>query len=270
MKTRSCFLMFALVATLLCGSSAQAAFVTSLGVDSKLLEPAEWSVGDAGSTHQMWDAKTASSGNLPDQEYDTAGATLTDPTHSVKSPGFGPTSTSNFYAFSGDFGATADIYNHGGSTAGVGTHVIVQVGASLNPDEESFPGHGTGVYLDSMKLLDLSNSPLTGGANGDALQIAEVSYDDAVSSSFGEVSYQELIFEFWLPGYTDDFRVDWDQKVHATIDTLRVDSMIAAEASGGGSPFSLTSAVPEPSSLAIASLAGFALVLGGRRLRPIS
>lgn len=217
------------------------AFTSSLGVETSLLEPAGWNVGDAGSTHQVWDAVAAATLNEPDHAYDTAGVTLTVPTLSVKPPGF-RSGTSNFYSFAGDFGATADIYNHGGPATGRGTHVIVQVGASLNPDEESFPGHGTGVYLDTMKLLDLSNNPLAGGGNSDARQIAEVRYDEEVFSSFGYVEYQELIFEFWLPGYTGDFRVDWEQKVHATIDTLRIDSMVVAEAVGGGTPFPLTSA----------------------------
>ena len=88
-----------------------------------------------------------------------------------------------------------------------------------------------------------------------------------MSSSFGEVDYQELIVEFWLPEYTGDFRVAFDQKVHTSLDSLRVDSMIVAAAQGGGSPFANT-AVPEPSSLVLASLAGLGLVgFGWRRRR---
>jgi hypothetical protein len=252
---------------LVVGSAAPSqavSFTSSLGIDSGFVDPGGWSVGDAGSTHQIWNAKTASLGNLPDQGYNVAGATLTAPTHSVKSPGFGPTSTGNFYSFSGDFGATADIYNHGGSSS-LGTHVIVQIGASLNPDEESFPGHGTGVFLDSLKIVDLSDAALAGGDNPSSLQISEISYEEGVSSTFGPVDYQELIYEFFLPNYTGDFRVDWDQKVHATIDTLRVDSMIAPQA------FSLTgvSAVttPEPSSMLLCVLGGLTVAAMSRRRR---
>ena len=225
------------------GGQAQA-FMSDLGIETSLLEPAGWNVGDAGSTHQVWDNKAAAMLNVPDRTYNTAGATLTAPTHSVKYPGF-RSSTGNYYSFGGgefggDFGATADIYNHGGPATGMGTHVIVQVGATLNPEAVSFPGHGTGVYLNSMKLTDLSGSALAGGANGDKLSVAEISYYEEVLTSFGNVEYQELIFEFWLPGYTGNFRVDWDAKVHSTLDTLRVDSMMAAEAAGGGSPFPLS------------------------------
>ena len=140
---------FTLLAAL---TAARPALATSMGVTSNLVEPGGWSVGDANSTHQSWDVKTANTGNLPDVSYNVAGASLTDPTHSVASPGF-ITGTSNYYAFSGDYGATADIYNHGGSSTGMGTHVIVQIGSSVNPDEESFPGHGTSAFLDSIHAL---------------------------------------------------------------------------------------------------------------------
>lgn len=245
--------IFSIATTIVCvaGLTGPAlAYTTSMGVESGFTEPEYWSVGDAGSTYQEWDVKSANTGNTPDQGYDTAGATLTDPTHSVTSPGF-VTGTSNFYSFSGDFGATADIYNQGGAG---GTHVIIQIGASLNPDEESFPGHKTGVFLDSLELTQLDGSTaIAGGANEDALQIAEVSYRDAVSSSFGEVSYQELIYEFYLPGYTGDFQVSWDQIVHATIDTLRVDTMVTNEAYG-------VTSVPEPATIALLALGGVAML----------
>lgn len=216
------------------------AFVSSLGVPNSFLEPVGWDVGDTGSTHQVWDVLTASTGNLPDHAYDTAGVVLSNPTLAAKPPGYGPTGNSNFYSFVGDFGAIANIYNHGIESSGLGTHVIVQIGSNLNPDQISFPGHGTGVYLDTLRIIDSSNGEITGGTNGDALQVSEVVYYESVFTSFGDVEYQEVIFEFWLPGYTGNFRIDWDQKVHASIDTVRVDTMIAVEASGGGSPFSLT------------------------------
>lgn len=79
-------LMFS-VALLIAGaaaSTARAGFATTLGIPSNLLEPGGWSVGDALSTHQIWDAKTSASGNLPDQGYDVAGASLSSPTHSAR------------------------------------------------------------------------------------------------------------------------------------------------------------------------------------------
>lgn len=216
------------------------AFTSNLGVQSSFLEPAGWNVGDAGSTHQVWDVLSDSTSNEPDRTYNTAGQTLTKPTLGAKPPGYS-SGTLNFYSFTGDHGATAQIYNHGGPTAGMGTHVIVQVGGSMYPGEDSIPNNSIGVYLNSMKLLDLSNAVLSGGTNLEKLQVSELSYYEETLTSFGYVEYQELIFEFWLPGYTGNFRVDWDQSIHALIDTVRVDTMIASQAIGGGTPFPLTS-----------------------------
>lgn len=269
-----CFLASLVMAGLV-GTTASAGYVTTLGVENQFLNPAGWNGGDPNSTYQEWDYLATASGNSPDHGYVTNPTGLDTPTFSVKSPGF-VSGSHNFYSFSADYGATADIYNHGGSSgtgsfgSESGTHVIVQVGTSVNSDEESFPGHGTGVYLDSLKLVNLLGGAITGGDNGSALQIAEVSYQLDVPASFGAVDYQELIYEFWLPGYTGDFRVDWDQKVHAMIDTLRVDSMIAAAAVGGGSPFSLT-IVPEPGTVGLlvtgAMSAVGAVLLRRRRAR---
>lgn len=259
-------------------SIASAGYTTSLGVENLFNEPTGWSVGDANSTYQEWNAKSASTGNLADQGYTTNPGSLTDPTHAAKSPGF-VTGSTNFYSFTGHYGATADIYNHGGSSGGggfgssFGTHVIVQIGTSQNPDELSWAsygdgthdelvtGHGVGAFWDTLKLVDFTDTVIVGGANAEALAIGEVSYREGVASTFGPVDYQELFFEFWLPNYTGDFRVDWDQVVHGTIDTLRVDSMIAEELIGGGSPF--IAAVPEPGSAALLLLG--LLSTGGAR-----
>ncbi len=218
-------------------SSNSFAFTTSLFVQNGFLEPSGWAVGDPHTTHQVWDSKTEFSGedNLPDMGYNSAGETLIAPTHSVRDPGF-RSGTNNFYSFEGDYSAYADITNHGGAASGLGTHVVVQIGASLNG--------GVGVYLSSIGITESSGNAITGGGNSDALQIAEVSFQVDVFTSFGPADYVEIIFEFWLPGYTDDFRVDWDQRVHATIDTLRVDSIIASELPGGGSPFAFTTSTP--------------------------
>jgi hypothetical protein len=159
---------------------------------------------------------------------------LTEPTHSVKAFGF-LSGSENFYSFMGHFGASTDVYNHGGIG---GTHVIIQIGATVNHDssawssygdgghDELVEGHGIGVFWDSLKIVDLNGNPINGGNNADALRISEVSYRSGVNTSYGPVDYQELIFEFILQAYTNDFRVDWDECIHSTIDTVRVDTMI--------------------------------------------
>lgn len=226
---------------------ATAGYVTSLGVTNTFVEPGGWAVDATHSTYQEWDTMTANTGNLPDHGNTNNPILLTNATHSVKPPGF-LTGSKNFYAWTGHYGATADIYNHGGNG---GTHVIVQTGSSLNYDtslaasygdgshtNELVAGHGWGNFWDTLKIVDLNGNPIPGGDNASALQIAEVSYRENVPSSFGPVDYQELIYEFWLPGYTGDFRVDWDQIQHATMDTLRVDTLIAAQ------PFPITPVSP--------------------------
>ena len=248
------------------GSVASAGYITSLGVENQFYEPAGWPVGVADSTYQQWDSKAATTGNLPDRGYQVDPAGLTAPTHDVKPPGF-RTGSSNFYSFSGDYVATADVYNHGGASGSggygptYGTHVIVQTGSAVNHDPatwasdttELVAGHGVGNYWESLELVDaVTGASIPSGDNASTLQIAELSYQEEVGTSFGPVDYQELIYEFWLPGYTGDFRVDWDQAVHGAIDTLRVDSMIALEAPGGGTPFGLTR-VPEPATIGLLS-----------------
>ncbi len=226
-----------------------AGYTTSFGVENGFVEPIAWSVGDAGGTRNEWDTLLFATGNTPDVASDANPAGLDPATFSVKPPGF-RSGTSNFYAFGGDFGATADVFNHGGSSGGsgfgpdAGTHVIVQMGTSVNNDlslgfPELVEGHGVGNVWDSLVLTTLDDASIIGGDNASALQIVELNYLEDTASTFGAVNYQELVYEFWLPGYTGDFRVDFDQAVHATIDTLRVDTQITDAAPGGGTPFAL-------------------------------
>lgn len=228
-----------LAALLQLSAGSVQAFTSSLGVATGLFEPVGWSVGDASSTHQIWNSKSTATGNLPDQAYNTGGTTLAAPTLSVIAPGF-RSGTSNFYSLSGDYSARAGISNHGPVVApeGVvlGTHVIVQVGTSLN--------EGVGVFTDSLEIVDPSEVLLSGGSNGEALQISEVNFYEDVFTSFGLADYKEFIFEFWLPDYTEDFQIVWDSTVHSSFDTLRVDTIVAEEHPVGGSPFSLTTNTP--------------------------
>jgi hypothetical protein len=231
-------LIFALIIVLSFAKTVNAGYVTSFGVDNHFVEPSGWTVNDPGSTYQEWDVKSASAGNLPDHGYVVNPTGLTDPTHSVKTPGF-KTGTNNFYTFSSHFGGIANISNHGGTG---GTHVFVQIGTSVNGNKSTYEsygdgshgplveGHGVGVFWDTLKIIDSNGTLIPGGNHLSALQIAEIYYDNETNSSWSTVAYQELIFEFWLPNYTGDFQVNWDQCVHASIDTLRVDTMISDQA----------------------------------------
>lgn len=251
-----------LVSTLLAGlfTPTVTLAATSLGADYTPLDPVGWSVGDADSTSQTWDTKDvgANPDTTPDS-YNVGGATLTAPAHGVDSPGF-MASSGNWYAYAGDYDAYATVYTQGGSSGSgsfdstYGTHVIVQIGSSINE---------ASVVADSLNITDLSGNVLTGGSMAEALASAQVYYNASVPSSFGAVEYQALAFEFWLPEYTDDFEVTWTQMVHTSLDIVRVDSKIALAAEGE-SPFETS--VPEPASLALLA-AGLCFAASPRRRR---
>jgi len=281
-----------IVLVALCVTARASNYTTSLGVPNTFVNPAGWAVGSAESTYQEWNVRVppGSAGGLPidappDDPAGLGTVTSGSPTHSAKPPYFGPstgftggallTSTGNYYAFSPPatdptavFGATADIFNAPGSFGPTfGTHVIIQTGSSLND--------GVGNFTETMKIVDLADAPIAGGDNAEALQISQGTKYTDVPSAFGEVDYAEYIYEVFLPGYTGDFRVDWDQAYNASIDTLRVDSKIAE------APFALTEVtqttiafVPEPSTTSLAVLGSLLAVrvrrrrTRGRRLGP--
>lgn len=216
-------------------------------------EPGSWTVGAAGSTHQAWDDFFLTSGNLPDAGYNTNPAIATDPV--ANATGAMVTGTKNFYQFSGNYSADADIYNHG--TVGTdGTHIIVQTSATANGGTTVIPG--------SLEVVDLGGSALTGGDNASALVNGDLLAAGVVSSSFGDVDMRVSIWEFFLPNYTGDFHVQWDESVHSSFDQLRVDSLITASALPATS-FTFQ-AIPEPGSVVLALL-GLIGVAGTRRSR---
>ncbi len=228
-------------ATIAIVGSTNQAFATA----TSFLAPGSWSVGDANTTYQEWDTFDGTTPFAPDAGLNVNPAITTSPSVSVVPPGF-VAGSGNFYAFSGDYGFTADIYNHGGSSgsgglpAGSGTHVIVQTSSTLNGS--------TGVYSDTLELVDLLGNPITGGDNTSALR-HDVIFDGVISSPIGDVTQREEIWEFFLPGYVDDFRVQADVIAHSSFDQLRVDTAI------GQSAFA-TTVIPEPASLALLAAGG--------------
>jgi hypothetical protein len=191
------------------------------------VEPAGWAVGDLDSTFQEWvtgstaflTADTPPSGN-------SANPALSEPaTMGVNLPGF-VASSGGYYSFGGDYGVFADILNHGGSLgtggpypANAGTRVLVQVAATMNTDAN------VSVNLDSVQVVSPNGSAIAGGCNSCSLQVEELALGP-VETSFGIVPQQELLFEFWLPDYTDDFRVEMEVSVHSSFQHLRIDSRI--------------------------------------------
>jgi hypothetical protein len=217
--------------------------------DAQFFEPDHWSVGDPGTTHQVWDNFANLNATGPDNWTTNPGLT-TGPTLTVASPGFLP-GPGRAYAFAGNYSLTADIPNVGaGGLAGAGTHIIIQVASTVNPDLGS-------VLLDSLQILDADGNAITGGGNAQALRVENFG-TRSVASTFGPVDFQETIAEFFLPEFTDGFRVVWTQAVHTGFDTLRIDSIVAQEA------FPNT-VVPEPASLVLLSM-GAACLLRRRRI----
>lgn len=221
---------------------------------TSFLTPGSWGVGDGNTTYQEWDTFGGGAPYAPDAGLSVNPTVTTSPSVSVVSPGF-VAGSGNFYAFSGDYGFTADIYNHGGSSGvgglpvGSGTHVIVQTSATLNDSNE-------GVLTNTLEIVDLLGNAVAGGDNASALR-HDVIFEGVVNSSFGPVTQREEIWEFFLPGYVDDFRVRADVVAHSSFDQLRVDTAIAQTAFA-------TTIIPEPASLALLAVGG-ALALARRR-----
>jgi hypothetical protein len=193
--------------------------------------PNSWDIGDSDSTYQEWDVFVGTANNKPDLGHVSNPASLPDPNLHVYPPGF-VSSSANFYSFNGDYNISVDIYNHGGSSgagapAAYGTHVIVQTAATVNDDPNA--GGPASVLVDSVEITDFNDAPIGGGSSGEALRVNEI-WRGVVPSSWGDVSQQELIWEFFLPDYTGDFRVRMDNIVHSMFKQIRIDNRLATSA----------------------------------------
>ena len=181
--------------------------------------PTGWSIGDANSTYQEWDVFSGISGNVPDVGIHFP-ASFT-PTFSATSSALVTTSSHNFYWYDGDYQWKADIDNYGVGGFGEGTRVIVQTAATLY--------EGVGVYPDSLAIVrQLDWSSILGGDNADALR-ETVLFEGPIVLGGNPVTTQERLWEFYLPGYFDDFRVVGTSNEHSNLMQVQVDSMIVPE-----------------------------------------
>ena len=227
--------------------------VAAIGSDAEHFEiPQHWSISNALTTYQEWDVLTMRSGNTPDFGWSSNPAGLSQPTLSTASPAF-VSGSANFYSFSGNYSIESVIFGHGGAggggtPAGYGTHVIVQTAASVYSDG------GSSVFADSVRIVDVSGNAISGGANIEALRAEEL-WQGLRMSTMGEVTQQELLWEFWLPGFTGDFKILADVSMHSMFMQMRVDTIAAP------------TAVPEPASMGLLLLGGGVLLKLRRRRR---
>ncbi len=203
--------------------------------------PSAWSVGAPGSTYQEWDNFTARTDNVPDVGKFPGHF---NPVLSAAPPAL-RTGTNNLYAFSGNWNWWAKIPNYGGP--GPGPHVIVQVAASLYNNQGVLPG--------TLALVQPDGSPIVGGSSTEVLHTASLFEGQIYSPATDSWSTtRESLWEFYLPGYTGDFRLVGANSIHSSLLAVRVDSMI-------------TEPVPEPGAAALGGmlLVGIGLVRLVRR-----
>lgn len=204
--------------------------VEALAGATHFVEPTGWSVGDANSSHQEWIADWQDPFGNPDTSPNNSSAqpSINAPSSmGVVSPGY-TASSGGYYSQTGNYSVYANLLNHGGGSGNggpyspnYGTRVFVQTAATLNTDLS------TGVQFNSLKLTAPNGASLVGGDNASKLQGTELFVGD-VETPFGIIPQQELLFEFWLPGYTDDFKVDMGVTVHSSFQHLRVDFRVEA------------------------------------------
>jgi hypothetical protein len=230
--------MVALIVVLQLGSLA-------CGAAFNFQEPTDWTVGAPGSTFNNWEAAPDSTNYLPAKKFSVSNTT---PSLSTVSPAITGVSNLNvlpyglvggsggYYAFNelveGEgYGIFANIYNHGGSTgvgtpysSGYGTRVIFQTAATTNTSLNF------SIFQDSVEFLNLDNSPFPVTRSPQLIGVTEIFRQGGVETPFGLAEQQELLFEYYLPEYSGDFRVRFRAAMHSSFQEFRVDTLLVEEA----------------------------------------
>ena len=219
MKTSLLTVGLLLVASLTC-VPAMAIEATSFS------DPTAWNVGDTNSTYNEWDLFTVSSGNTPD-----VGTNYGSPTVDVTYPGY-PSGSFNFYSHASDYAAFAVVDTP--SVVGKGTRVKVQTASTVGM---------VGALMSGLSIFDDSDNLLSDTPYSE-LEL----FFGTVSSSYGPVTQKESAYSFWLPGYTGNIKLSWNNPIHSSFMGLRVDTLATSQD---------PTAVPEPSTAGLLLL-GFA------------
>jgi MYXO-CTERM domain-containing protein len=121
---------------------------------------------------------------------------------------------------------TAQIPNH--SIAGAtGTYLLLQAASTTNPGYDP-QGNGTGgsILRDSIKVYDATNQLLDTSV---PLEVFRTFYTSNYPL-FGGVGYEEVAWQVFVPGAVGDFKVTADVMVHASLQAIRIDSLVAVPA----------------------------------------
>lgn len=197
------------------------------------VDPVFWQAGDMYTTYQEWDIFSPPP-NAPNEDgfYNVNPSGLILPSLMPVSPGF--FSSTGFYSFAGDYSFYANIYNHGGVSGGdtpqgYGTHVVVQLDVTQNPDDTAGgdPNNPVGLFPESLCLMTLDDQEIEGGRNEQALRVDTVSRIILPSGGHAfDVYDEELIYEFYLPDYTSDFRIRANVVNHGNVKQVQVDTVL--------------------------------------------
>ncbi len=242
--------------------------IVDLGTPDVTSTTSLWTVGDAGTAKQEWtdlfnQRVVPPSGNPTIANVDLSGGfihdgstAMTTPQLVAQSPGY-ITGSGNLYSFTGDYGAKLNVSNYGGATGSQpgGTLVILQTSGGLNPDVR--PLYNVGAPTDAYPNYNPLGIVFTRQDGSPLPQPAEILNfginfaNKSVTSSFGLIAWQELLWAAWLPEWSGDFQVNFSISIHSAFSSARVDTAIGTM--NGSASFN-NFLIPEPKSLLLIAI----------------